>query len=108
MDVNETVKKIRAWQAAAAKYDEACEEARQINDGMHYPSSPGRRAAIKALDAVAMEMIHDVHNDDVLETFVTLADEIERLQKKVKRLNKTADLDDGYIEFLEEKHNGTE
>lgn len=78
--VQDLIAKIRIWQTAAARYDEACEEARQINDGKHYPSSPGRRAAIKALDAHAMELIHDVHNEAVLEMLVTLADEIERLQ----------------------------
>lgn len=80
MSVSELITAIRTWEKLSNSYDEACEEARQINDGMHYPSSPARRSAIKALDAHAMELIHDVHNDAVLEMLVTLANEIERLQ----------------------------
>lgn len=89
MNINELIANIRTWQALSDRYTAACEEARQINDGKHYPSSPGRRSAIKALDDHAMELIHDVHNDAVLEMLVTLADEIERLQKRVQSLRIT-------------------
>lgn len=80
MNVNELITSIRTWQKLSDRYTAACEETRQRNDGKSYPSSPERRTAIKALDDHAMELIHDVHNDDVLAHLVALADEVERLK----------------------------
>lgn len=89
MNVSELITSIRTWQELSDRYTAACEETRQRNDGKSYPSSPERRAAIKALDEHAMELIHDVHNDAVLEMLVTLADEIERQKKRVQSLRIT-------------------
>lgn len=86
MNIQDLIAAVRTWQAAYARYERACEETALINDGKSYPSSPERRLAIKALDAAAMEVIHDVHNDEVLAAFVALADEVQRLQEQVHRL----------------------
>lgn len=79
-DIDKLLEKIAAWQAAETEYLAACDETLQINDGKSYPSSPRRRAAIKALDAIAMEMTHDVHNNETFEMLTVLAAEIARLQ----------------------------
>ena len=89
MDVQQLITAIRTWQSLSTKYEDACEETRQRNDGKSYPSSPARRSAIKALDDHAMELIHDVHNEAVLEMLVTLTDEIERKKKRVQSLRIT-------------------
>lgn len=98
MNVNELITSIRTWQKLSDRYTAACEETRQRNDGKSYPSSPERRTAIKALDDHAMELIHDVHNDAVLEMLVTLADEIERLQAKQEAIREAVTFSGIYVD----------
>lgn len=80
MNITELIAAIRVWQAENAEYEAACDEPIEIDGFKGYKTTPRRLAAIKALDATAMEVIHDAHNDDVLAHLVALADEVERLK----------------------------
>lgn len=88
-DIQELIRNIRAWQSAAEEYEAACAEAEMVCDPIFYTSTPRKREAIKALDEIAMSLIHDAHNDDVLNMLITLADEVEQTHKRVRSLRIT-------------------
>lgn len=82
MNIQEFIAAIRTWQAAAAEYEAARNESPD-------KGTRKRQAKMLALDAAAGAVTTCEHDRVTLASFVTLADEIERLRAERQRLKQS-------------------